>query len=109
VVAKGNRSRDGEGFQRPQGDSRVAPDPSCPDCRTTAIASQGTDSFTVAVGDQKLNAEVPNTGNYGKLLQSVAIRVIDLTKPGKTTLSIKAVAAHWQPLYVRSIKLAPAK
>ena len=108
MVAKGNRSRDGEGFQRPQGDAS-SPDPSCPDCRTTAIACQGTDSFTVAVGDQKLNAEVPNTGNYGKLLQSVAIRVIDLTKPGKTTLSIKAVAAHWQPLYVRSIKLARPK
>ncbi len=43
------------------------------------------------------------------MAKSSAIGAIDLAKPGKTTLSIKAVAARWQPLNVRSIKLAPAK
>jgi hypothetical protein len=33
---------------------------------TAEIAAQGTSSFTVAVGDQKLNAKAPNTGDYGK-------------------------------------------
>ena len=49
-----------------------------------------------------------HAGDYGKF-QSVAIGVIDLAKPGKTTLSVKAVAAGWQPLNLRSIKLTPAK
>ena len=75
---------------------------------TAEVASQGTGSFAVAVGDQKLNAKAPNTGDYGKF-QSVVLGVIDLAKPGKTTLSVKAVAAGWQPLNLRSIKLAPAK
>jgi hypothetical protein len=39
----------------------------------------------------------------------VELGTIDLAKPGKATLSVKAVAATWQPLNLRSIKLAPAK
>jgi hypothetical protein len=51
---------------------------------TAEIASQGAGSFTVVVGNQKLNAKAPDTGNYGKF-QSVALGVIDLAKPGKTS------------------------
>lgn len=32
---------------------------------TAEIAAQGTGSFTVTVGDQKLEAKAPNTGDYG--------------------------------------------
>jgi hypothetical protein len=75
---------------------------------TAEIATQGATSFTVTVGDQKLDAKAPNTGDYAKF-QSVAVGVMELAKPGKTALSVKAVAAGWQPLNLRSIKLTPAK
>jgi alpha-L-fucosidase len=75
---------------------------------TAEIASQGTGSFTVAVGDQRLTVKAPNTSDYGKF-QSVALGVINLAKPGKTTLRVKPVTAGWQPLNLRSIKLAPTQ
>ena len=75
---------------------------------TAEIATLGSPSFTVVVGGQTLAAKAPNTGDYGKF-QRVVLGVIDLVKPGKTILSVKAVAAGWQPLNLRSINLVPAK
>lgn len=74
---------------------------------TAEIASQGSGSFTVAVGQQKIEAKAPNTGDYGKF-QKVELGTIAIEAGGKASLDVKAVAAGWQALNLKSIKLTPA-
>jgi len=74
---------------------------------TAEIAALGSGSFTVALGGQKIQAKAPVTGDYGKF-QTLDVGVIQLDKTGKTALAVKAVREGWQPLNLKSIRLAPA-
>ncbi len=75
---------------------------------TAEIASLGSGSFTVAVGKEKLEAKAPNTGDYGKF-QTIEAGTLELAARGKTSLAVKAVQDGWQPLNLKSVRLAPAR
>ncbi|HWI60174.1 MAG TPA: alpha-L-fucosidase, partial [Bacillota bacterium] len=70
------------------------------------IAAQGSGTFTLAVGERKLEAKAPNTGDYGKF-QKVELGTLELSNPGQASLAVKAVAAGWQPFNLRTVKLSP--
>lgn len=70
------------------------------------LASLGTGKFEIAVGDGKLTATAPNTGNYVKF-ETVTLGDVEIAAKGRATLSIKAVREDWSPINVRSVKLSP--
>jgi alpha-L-fucosidase len=74
---------------------------------TAEIAATGSGSFEVSLGNQKIKATAPNTGNYGKF-QKVELGTLELTATGKVSLAVKAVKDGWQPFNLRSIKFKPA-
>jgi alpha-L-fucosidase len=75
---------------------------------TAEIAAVGSGSFVLAVGDQKLEAKAPTTGDYGKF-QKVELGSIELANPGKVSLSVKAVSQGWQPFNLKVVKLIPER
>jgi alpha-L-fucosidase len=75
---------------------------------STEVASTGTGSFEVVVGEQKLRVAIPNTGDYGKF-KTVEAETLSLAAPGKTSLAGRPVKEGWHPVNLRSIKLKPAK
>ncbi|MBV9469069.1 MAG: alpha-L-fucosidase [Abitibacteriaceae bacterium] len=70
------------------------------------VAATGSGSFELSVGDQKLHATAPNTGDYGKF-KAVDLGTIEIPTAGKVSLMIKPVADGWQPFNLRSIQLKP--
>jgi alpha-L-fucosidase len=72
------------------------------------IAALGSSSFTVAVGQHKLDAKAPVTGDYGKF-QKVELGVLELDAAGKTSLAVRAVREGWQPFNLRSLRLTPVR
>ena len=70
------------------------------------IASTGTNSFEVVVGDKKLAGKAPKTGDYKKY-QTVELGTIEIPTAGKASLAIKAVKEGWQPMNVRWVMLRP--
>lgn len=73
---------------------------------TAEIAAQGSGSFTVDAGGQKLSSRSPNTGSYVKF-ETVRLGTLDIPRTGKTTLAVHPVAANWQPMNLKSIRLTP--
>ncbi len=69
------------------------------------IASQGTGSIEISIGEQKQVVKVPNTGDYAKF-QRVDLGAFDLAK-GKAQLSVRAVRDGWSPVNLRAIRLEP--
>jgi alpha-L-fucosidase len=72
------------------------------------IASQGQGRFEVSVAGQKLQGIAPNTGEYTKFKPVEIAGAVEITKPGSYTLVVKPIAADWQPLNLKSLKLQPA-
>jgi hypothetical protein len=70
------------------------------------IAALGGGSLVVRLGDQKLTARAPVTGDYGKF-ENVQLGTLNLPDVGKTSLSVRAVTEGWQPLNLRSLTLTP--
>jgi alpha-L-fucosidase len=71
------------------------------------IAATGAGKFTVALGSQQLEGIAPNTGSYTQF-QRLTLGTLDLTA-GTTTLTVRPVAAGWQPLNLKSITLTTVK
>ncbi len=64
--------------------------------------------FEIAVGDQKLAAEVASTGSY-QTFKVVKLGAVELKQPGVTELSITPIRNQWQAINLRSITLKPAE
>jgi hypothetical protein len=75
---------------------------------TAEIAATGSGSFVVSVGNQKLQAKAPATGDYGKF-QRVDLGTLEIPTAGKAALSVKPVKTGWQPMNLRAIRLKPAR
>jgi len=69
-------------------------------------AAPETAQLEIEMGQQKLKAEVPVTGDYGNF-KSGRFGVVDIKSAGKTTLTLHSVADGWHPVNVRSIRLVP--
>jgi alpha-L-fucosidase len=74
---------------------------------TAQIAAQASGTFEVIVGDQKLKAKAPNTGDYGRF-QKTELGEIEIPT-GKTTLVIKAIKEGWRPFNLTTLTLSPVK
>ena len=75
---------------------------------TAEIAGPGRGRFLVGVGDKRVEAQSPVTGDYGKFT-TVALGKIEIPAAGKTLLSVKAVKEGWQPFNLKSVTLTPVK
>jgi hypothetical protein len=73
---------------------------------TAEIAAQGSGSFELSVGNQKLTGTAPNTGDYAKF-QAVDLGTLEISSTGRVSLAVHPVADGWQPLNLKSIKLTP--
>jgi alpha-L-fucosidase len=72
------------------------------------VAGQAKTRFLLSVGDKKVEAQSPATGDYGKFT-TIALGKIEIPAAGKTSLSVKAVREGWQPVNIKSITLTPVK
>ena len=75
---------------------------------TATIAAPEKASFEVVLGSQVLKGEAPVTGNYGKF-ETVSLGTLEIAAAGKVSLAVKAVAAGWTPINLKSVELKPAK
>jgi alpha-L-fucosidase len=73
---------------------------------TAEIAAMGSGTFEIAVGDRKLVAKAPTTGDYGKF-QTVELGKLDIPAAGKVSLAVRAIADGWQPFNLKSLTLKP--
>jgi alpha-L-fucosidase len=74
---------------------------------TAEIASIGSGNFEVMVGGQKISGTAPDTKDYVKFQRVNLSGTLDLAA-GTVTLTVKPVAAGWQPMNLRSLRLVPA-
>ena len=75
---------------------------------TAEIASLGSGQFELSVGSQKLAATAPDTKDYTSFKTVTLNGTLDLPA-SITTLTVKPVAAGWEPLNLRRLQLVPAK
>ncbi len=75
---------------------------------TAEVATTGETRVSVSIGDNKLQANVINTGDYGKF-QTIELGILPIDSSGRTSLQVRAVAEGWSPVNLRSIKLTPAR
>ena len=73
---------------------------------TADIAAQGSGSFEVIVGDQKLKATAPNTGSY-TAFKKVELGTLAISANGKVSLEVRPIAQGWQPMNLKSLRLQP--
>lgn len=69
---------------------------------TTASASK----FEIAIGNEKLAAQAPNTGSYQKF-ETAKLGQIRIAAKSDCKLTVKPVAGQWSPINLRSIVLKP--
>ncbi len=72
------------------------------------IASLGTGKFEIVTGDQKISGTAPNTGDYTKFRSINLPGVLEISAPGKISISVKPVAEGWQPINLKLLTLKPA-
>ncbi len=75
---------------------------------TAEIAAQGSGSFELIVGDQKLKGTAPNTGSYTKF-QKVELGALELAAKDKVSLAVKPIKEGWQPMNLKSLRFTPQK
>ena len=73
---------------------------------TADMAALASGSFTLSLGDQKLEAKAPTTGDYGSF-RSVELGTLELPGPGKAALAVRAKREGWEPFNLRTLKLTP--
>jgi alpha-L-fucosidase len=74
---------------------------------TAVTAGQGTGSYQISIGDQKISGTAPNTGDYATFQSTRLIDALEISAPGIVTLTVKPVAENWSPVNLKSITLAP--
>jgi phage-related protein len=62
--------------------------------------------FQVAVGDQTIEANTPNTGDYGHF-ERVELGTLDLPAAGPLALAVRPIPEGWQPMNLKSVDLVP--
>jgi alpha-L-fucosidase len=72
------------------------------------IASLGAGQFEITIGDQKISGTAVSTGDYTKFRSINLPGVLEISTPGKISLSVKPVAEGWQPINLKSLTLKPA-
>jgi alpha-L-fucosidase len=72
------------------------------------IAAPAKTSFEVVVGDQKLKANAPVTGDYGKF-KVVKVGVVNLPAAGKVAIAVRPVKEGWNAMNLKALRLKPAK
>ncbi len=75
---------------------------------TAQIASPGTSKFEIIVGNGKLTAEAPKTGDY-HTFKTVELGQISISDKGTCQLSVKPVPGQWNAINLRDIVLKPVK
>ncbi len=75
---------------------------------TAEVAALERASLEVSVGEQKVRAEAPATGDYGRF-RRMKLGTMEIPAIGKTTLALHAVSDGWHPLNLKSIRLTPSK
>ena len=71
------------------------------------IAAEAAGKFEIIVGDQTVAGTAPATKDYTKFKRANLSGTVDLPA-GMVTLTVRPVAAGWQPMNLRSVQLAPA-
>jgi alpha-L-fucosidase len=74
---------------------------------SAVIAAEASGQFEIVVGDQRLSATAPATGDYGRFT-SMDLGRLRIGSTGTTRLEVRAVPAGWQPMNLKSITLKPA-
>lgn len=72
------------------------------------LAATASGKFDVVVADQKLSGAAPATGSYTQFQEVELPGELELAKAGEFTLVVKPVAADWQPMNLKSLRLQPA-
>ena len=70
------------------------------------IAAVACGRFQVLIGNQGVEGNTPNTGDYGRF-QTVELGTLELTSPGKTSVAVRPIPEGWQPMNLRSLDLVP--
>ncbi|MGC3959235.1 MAG: alpha-L-fucosidase [Verrucomicrobiota bacterium] len=71
------------------------------------IAATDSGKFTLELAGQQLEGTAPITGSYTKF-QRLSLGTLNLPS-GDATLTVRPIAAGWQPLNLKSITLTPVK
>jgi alpha-L-fucosidase len=75
---------------------------------TADIASFGNGQFVVSVGSQKRFVTAPDTQSYSNY-QTVDLGTFDIERTGSTKVEIRTKANDWQPINLRTIRIAPVR
>ena len=75
---------------------------------TADIAAAGSGWFEIGVGNEKLKGVAPNTGSYTSF-RTVELGSIKIPAAGLTSLQVRPVAAGWQPMNLKAIRLKPVR
>jgi len=70
------------------------------------IAATGSGRFTLAVGQSKLEAAAPKTGDYNKY-KTVTLGTVEIGRAGKASLAVKPLKDGWHPLNLGALTLKP--
>ncbi len=73
---------------------------------TAEIAAERSGKFQLIVGENKLAAAAPATGDYAKF-QKVELGQVEIIAPGKTSLAVRAVKEGWHPFNLSRLTLTP--
>jgi alpha-L-fucosidase len=75
---------------------------------TAEVAALDRGSFTVSVGESQVEGASVVTGDYGKF-RVAKIGTIEISAPGKASLSIRPIKTGWNPMNLRAVRLKPLK
>ena len=72
------------------------------------IAGPASAAFKMVLGQQSIEAQSPNTGDYGKF-QKVNLGIVQIPATGPAVLAIKPTKNGWQPMNLKAIRLKPVR
>lgn len=73
---------------------------------TTETAGESTSALDLILGNQKVRAAIPASGDYAKF-QKVTLGTIEIAAPGSVTLQLKPTG-DWKPINLRTLEFKPA-
>jgi alpha-L-fucosidase len=73
---------------------------------TAEIAATGAASVQVSVGEQRIRAKSPVSGDYGKFRRG-NLGQLEISATGKATIALHGIPEGWHPVNVKSIRLKP--
>jgi alpha-L-fucosidase len=74
---------------------------------TAEVAAPEATSLDLVLGQQKVRATIPQTGDYAKF-QKVTLGTIEIAAPGNATLQLKT-AGNWNPINLRALNFKPVQ